>query len=110
MVAPYKAVLPNGGERVYGGVPTNGQWDGKRFIYSRRGHSTLKVHRLVCEAFNGPPQDGQVCMHMNENASDNRPENLAWGSQKENLNAPGLIAYCKNRTGDNSPAIKGRKT
>jgi hypothetical protein len=108
MVDPYIAKLPNGGERVYGGQPTQGQWDGKRFIYPRRGHKTLKVHRLVCEAFNGPPEDGQVCMHLNEDSSDNRPENLAWGSQMENLNAPGFIAYCKSRTGDSSPVIKGR--
>jgi hypothetical protein len=109
MVDPYEAPLPNGGNRVYGGTPTAGQWDGDRFVYPRRGHKTLKVHRLVCEAFNGPPQPGQICMHLNENSADNRPENLAWGTQQENMNAPGFIAYCKARTGDNSPMAKSRR-
>jgi len=45
-------------------------------------------------------------MHLNENSADNRPENLAWGTQKENLNAPGFIAYCKTRTGDKHPRAK----
>jgi hypothetical protein len=108
MVDPYLAPAARGGERVYGGQPTSGQWDGKRYLYARKGHKTAKVHRLVCEAFNGPPQEGQVCMHIDENAANNRPENLAWGSQKENLNAPGFIAHCKSRTGANSPTAKGR--
>lgn len=32
MVTPYCAPMPLGGERQYGGEPTQGQWDGKRFI------------------------------------------------------------------------------
>lgn len=86
-----------------------GQWDGKRYLYARRGNKTLKVARLVCEAFHGSPPDGSsVCMHMDENSRNNRPENLAWGTQKENLNAPGFIEYCKGRTGDSSATAKGR--
>ena len=48
-------------------------------------------------------------MHLNEDSSDNRPENLMWGTQKENLNAPGFIAYCKGRTGENSSYTKGKR-
>jgi hypothetical protein len=29
--------------------------------------------------------------------------------QKENLSAAGFIEYCRGRTGENSPTIKGRK-
>lgn len=101
-------VEPHGPNYKFGGKVTRGQWDGGRYIYARRGHKTAKVHRLVCEAFNGQPGPGQVCMHLNEDARDNRPENLAWGTQKENLNAPGFIAYCKSRTGESSPVVKGR--
>ena len=111
MVDPYQAPTPRGeGTVVYGGKPTKGQWDGSRYIYARRGYKTMKVHRLVCEAFNGPPKEKQVCMHLNEDATDNRPENLAWGTQKQNLNAPGFIAYCKSRTGANSPSRRATKT
>jgi len=67
-----------------------------------------KVHRLVCEAFHGsPPSENSVVIHINECATDNRPCNLKWGTQKENLNAPGFIEYCKSRVGESSPTIKG---
>ncbi len=108
MVAPYTAPLPQGGTRSYGGEPTFGQWDGDRFIYVHKDKS-YKVARLVCEAFNGLATEGKnVCMHLDENALNNTPGNLAWGTQKENLNAPGFIEYCKGRTGENNPLIKGR--
>jgi hypothetical protein len=47
-------------------------------------------------------------MHLDENAANNRATNVRWGTQKENLNAEGFIAYCRNRVGENSPTIKGR--
>jgi hypothetical protein len=69
-----------------------------------------RVHRLVCEAFHGPaPKGKNIVLHLNEDSTDNRAENIKWGTQKENLNAPGFVAYCKARTGENSPAVKGRK-
>ena len=106
MVVPRPA---DAGKKQYGGEPTFGQWDGQRYIYARRGFKTLKVARLVCEAFHGSaPIDRPVCMHLNENSRDNRPANLAWGTQKESLNAPGFIAYCKSRVGERNPFLKGR--
>ena len=106
MVVPYFAPMPNGGVRQYGGEPTFGQWDGERYIYPFNGH-TYKVAKLVCEAFNGTrPLIHAVCMHKDENSRNNRPGNLEWGTQKENLNAPGFIAYCRSRTGENSPTAK----
>jgi len=107
MVVPYVAPLPNGGVRQYGGAPSFGQDGDGRMIFRYKG-KTYKVHRLVCEAFSGAPDPGQVCMHLDEDYRNNRPENLKWGSQKENLNAPGFIRYCKSRTGDESPMRKGR--
>jgi len=110
MVIPREQEGARGGSVQYGGTPTPGQWDGARFIYSRRGHRTYKVARLVCEAFHGPaPIDRAVCMHLDEDARNNRPENLAWGTQKENLNAPGFIAYCRARTGESSPTKKAAR-
>lgn len=109
MVVPRVQETPSRGSIQYGGTPTFGQWDGSRFIYARRGHPTYKVARLVCEAFNGPaPLDRPVCMHLDEDARNNRPENLAWGTQKENLNAPGFLAYCRGRVGNDSPTKKNK--
>jgi hypothetical protein len=98
--------MPNGGVRVYENAGSFGQWDGTRYLYVLHG-KTHKVARLICEAFNGPPQKGQVCMHLDENSRNNRPENLKWGTQKENLNAPGFLAYCRSRIGDKHPKVIG---
>ncbi len=69
----------------------------------------LKVHQLVCEAFHGPkPFDKAVVINLDENGLNNIPENLKWGTQRENLNSPGFKEYCKSRIGENSPVIKGR--
>lgn len=95
MVAPYFAEMPRGGKRQYGGEPHFGVWnklDG-RFVVYHKGR-TYKVHQLVCEAFNGAkPFEKAVVMHLDENAANNRPSNLAWGTQAENLNAPLHTGY-----------------
>lgn len=110
VTVPYVANANSGqGRKQYGGSPTYGQWDGARFIHHFRG-KTFKVARLVCSAFHGTqPIDKPVCMHLDENSRNNTPENLAWGTQKENLNAPGFIEYCKSRIGENNPHTKGKR-
>ena len=110
MVAPYLAPMPRGGERQYGGEPHFGVWNKQdgRFIVVNKG-KTYKVSRLVCEAFHGAaPSDDNICIHIDENASNNRPSNLKWGTQKENLNGKNFIAGCEHRTGEQNPFIKGR--
>lgn len=107
-VIPHHRKMPNGGTRTYGGEPTLGQWDGERFIHRIRG-KTHKVARLVCEAFKGPPPpDKPYCLHHDENSANNKPGNLRWGTQKQNLNYPGFIAYCQSRTGEKNPYVRGR--
>lgn len=69
----------------------------------------MKVHRLVCEAFHGPaPKGMEIVIHIDEDATNNKADNLKWGTQKENLNMPKFIEYCKSRTGENSPGTKGK--
>lgn len=105
-----------GKTRNYKSDPTFGnvRWShkGARHTYmgnAYRGIGNVKIHRLVCEAFHGPaPFPRAVVIHINEDAYDNRPSNLKWGTQKENLNAKGFLEYCRSRTGENSPTVKGR--
>jgi len=109
------AKMPRGGERTY---RTKWIWGVKyrssktaRHVYFgvRYRGKNYKIHRLVCEAFHGPPPfAGAVVIHVDEDALNNCPENLKWGTQKENLNMPGFIEYCKSRTGKDSPSTKGR--
>lgn len=111
------AATPNGGTREYKPKPTYGtknkasktarhEYMG---LYNKK-YGNIKIHRMVCEAFHGPaPFERAVVIHIDENAINNRPENLRWGTQKENLNMPKFIEYCKSRTGENSPIIKGMK-
>lgn len=106
--------MPHGGMRKYITKPTYGvvtkASKNARHTYMGAYNSffgNLKVHRLICEAFHGPPPEGKTyVLHLDEDAHNNKPENLKWGSQKENLNAPKFIEYCRSRTGDNSPMRK----
>lgn len=109
--------MPNGGTRKYNPKPTYGITTkaNKTARHLYKGiytwhYGNMKIHRLVCEAFHGlPPNKKSVVIHKDDNALNNRADNLRWGTQKENLNMPGFIAYCRTRTGKNNPFIKGRK-
>lgn len=106
--------MPHGGMRKYITKPTYGTTvkASKNARHTYKGiynkfFGNMKVHRLVCEAFHGPPPEGRpYVIHIDEDAHNNRPENLRWGSQKENLNMPKFIEYCKSRVGDKSPTRK----
>ena len=43
------------------------------------------VHELVLSAFVSPRPLGYECLHKNGNHTDNRVENLRWGTRSENL-------------------------
>jgi len=106
---PRHAPLPNGGYRIYTPRPVIGHQTraGKKSTHIYMGmliradgdkQRPRKVHQMVCEAFHGPkPFPKAVVIHIDENATNNRPENLRWGTQKENLNSPGFITYCRAR-------------
>jgi len=97
--------MPNGGERKTRPVGTFGSITKASKLATHtyrttyyRGVGNVKIHRAVCEAFHGPaPFDGAVVMHLDEDAHNNKPDNLRWGTQKENLNMPKFRAYCSDR-------------
>jgi hypothetical protein len=46
----------------------------------------MLVHRLMAMTFLPAPSEGQtVVRHLSGNPADNRPENLAWGTQADNM-------------------------
>lgn len=70
----------------------------KGYLYGqtiKNGYATIRVsfngkrrqffvHRLVCEAFNGPATK-PLCLHRDGNSMNNTPKNLYWGTQEENV-------------------------
>jgi len=115
---PFKKPMPYGGERTYAGkatygckVKTSGLFPYRMIYRCESLKKTFKVHRLVCEAFHGlPPFEDSVVMHIDDNPLNNRPENLKWASQKENLNSKQFINYRKSQVGINSTYQKWRRT
>lgn len=43
-----------------------------------------RVHRLILETFVGPPSNGLECRHLDGDPSNNRLDNLVWGTRSEN--------------------------
>jgi hypothetical protein len=110
------AKMPNGGMRkykakwVYGSRRRASKTARHEYFGVLYRGKNYKIHRLVCEAFHGPaPHEKPIVIHLDEDATNNRPDNLRWGTQKENLNMPNFKDYCRSRTGDKNPRIKGMK-
>jgi hypothetical protein len=108
---PFRIPMPRGGTREHAPQATRGYRArnstiaGFRMIIRVRSlRRTFKVARLVCEAFHGPAPPGKpYAMHKDDDPENNRPENLAWGSPKANLNRPQFIEFCRSRTGSRNP-------
>lgn len=64
------------------------------------------VHTLVAEAFHGRRPDGLVCRHLNGDPSDNRADNLAWGTPLENLEDAMNHGTWRVRHGERHPRAK----
>ena len=66
-------------------------------------HKTIRIHRLVAEAFLPNPDNKNCIDHINTNRADNRVENLRWVTHEENCNNDltrknnGNKAVCKRR-------------
>jgi hypothetical protein len=70
-----------------GKLPSKPHVQKNGYVYARvciKGiPKSCRLHKLVLEAFAGP-SNGLQARHLNGNKLDNRIENLAWGTAKEN--------------------------
>lgn len=119
-VKPCRRPMPGGVMRTYSSEPTYGYDDTsatrradshmRKIVRVSRMSRTFKVHQLVCEAFHGPkPTPAHIVLHLDEDPSNNRPENLRWGTRKENQNFPKVQAAFRARVGDLSPTAINRR-
>ena len=64
--------------------------------------TTVKLHHFICAMAHGPrPSPKHVARHLNGDSRDNRPENLAWGTQAENL--ADMIRHGTSTKGEKNP-------
>lgn len=74
-------------------------WKEKRSIF-------CGVHRLVLETYVGPCPEGMQCRHLNGVRTDNRLDNLCWGTPKENMQDRELHGNTFHAQGEKQGASK----
>ncbi len=74
-------------------------------LYKNGKSKSSTVHRIILETFVGEKPSINHCgMHMNGKSSDNRPENLQWGTYKENESHKTKHGTCLS--GKKNPAVR----
>lgn len=66
----------------------------KRIHVPKRG--SVRIYRLILEAFVGPCPLGMECCHLDDNHANNALSNLRWGTKEENQ-----IDAIRNGNGNN---------
>ncbi len=69
-------------ERILKPAPSN---SGHLYVVLGHGEAGKPVHQLVMKAFVGEAPQGMEVRHLNGNPTDNRLENLQYGTRTENI-------------------------
>jgi len=98
---PHLYVTDDG--RVFRELGAAPGYAGYHYINLSSGRGTRR-HVIVAETFHGPRPDGGSVRHLNGVAGDDRPENLAWGTQAENMRD--MVAHGTSTVGQRNPMAK----
>lgn len=90
------------GHLTFGSLGTNGRLVVTTGLNNKK--VSYQVHRMVIETYKGDPPLGKVCSHLNGKPTDNRIENLAWETQKENCARK--YEHGTQQSGERNPAAK----
>lgn len=90
------------------------EWHPLKPVYNKRGYPTVclgrgnrkLVSRLVAEAFISNPDGLPIVRHLDDNPSNNHINNLAWGTQVDNMQD--CVKHGR-LVGDTNPAIESTK-
>lgn len=77
-------------------------------LYKNRKQKRLSIHRLVLETFIGPCPLDMECRHLDGNPTNNRLNNLKWGTHSENVQdsiGHGTFFHPDNSGSNNGHAI-----
>lgn len=79
----------NGHKRTYKGRKTKKFVGYKGYVYvnlqKQNRSKSVRVHRLVLDAFKGVAAAGMIARHLDGNPENNTPDNLQWGTPSENM-------------------------
>lgn len=81
---PHELVHRDGVTRPIKGRLLKLQARDPRYFSVSIGGRSIRVHRLVAEAFLGPAPDGCIVLHANDNGHQNHVGNLRWGTHSTN--------------------------
>lgn len=82
-----RVIIQNNGRRLNlrGKILRPAHTADSRYPHVALSGRTWNIHGLVLEAFVGPCPPGMGCLHDNDIQTDNRLDNLRWGTQSENV-------------------------
>lgn len=110
-------LFSNGQHRFFKGCIQRGWLVGSyRAVWlcnGRKASAVKLVHVLVCTVFNGEkPSSAEVCRHLDDDPSNNTPENLVWGTHQDNAVDAlrnGNIPYAQKLTVEQAAYIRNSK-
>lgn len=76
-------------------------------LVDRNGvRKSLRLHRIVAEAFIPNPENKPQVNHKDENPINNRAKNLEWATAEENTNYGSRNARASAKNGSKTPVLK----